>query len=116
GSVALIGSLPMAAFVGGAVYGAVYLAFVVALVAATAGLARSADGAGGIANVELILLPIAALAPALEPWSPSALVGAPTAIADGDSPAEFVRAAGVTLAASAALLWVSTRLLERREV
>jgi ABC-2 type transport system permease protein len=92
GSVVLIGSLPVASLLAGAAYGAVYLTFAVAVVAAAAGMARSAIGAGGLAIVLLILLPVAALIPALEPWSPSALVGSP------------------------ALVWVSTRLLERREV
>lgn len=52
----------------------------------------------------------------MEPWSPSSLVGAPTAIAEGESPAEFLRAGAVTIVASLAMLWVSTRLLERREI
>jgi ABC-2 type transport system permease protein len=116
GSTALIGSLPIATLLAGAAFGSLYLAFAVAVVAFTAGLARSVIGAGGLALAVLIVLPIVGQIPALEPWLPSTLVGSATAIAEGDAPTGFLRAAAVTVASAALLLWASGRLLARREV
>jgi ABC-2 type transport system permease protein len=115
GAVTLIGSLPVVSLAAGLVYGALYLAFAVAVVACTAGLARTVIGAGGLALVVLIVLPILAEIPALEPWLPSTLVGSPTAIADGEPASSFVRTAIVTAAATPLLILASTRLLARRE-
>lgn len=116
GTVALIGSVPLAALLGGGALGVLYLVFAIAVVACAAGLARSVIGAGGLALVILIALPVLAQVPALEPWLPSTLVGAPTAITEGGSAAEFLRCAAVALAATVALVWGSARLLARREV
>jgi ABC-2 type transport system permease protein len=116
GTALLIGSLPVAALLVGAPLGALYLAFAVAVVACTAGVARSVIGAGGLALGVLIVLPIIGQVPALEPWLPSTLVGAPTAIADGRAAVDFVRSAAVALIATPALLWVAVRLLGRREL
>ncbi|MGZ8605860.1 MAG: hypothetical protein ACXWXQ_02300 [Actinomycetota bacterium] len=116
GTVALIGSLPVSALLVGGAFGMLYLAFAIALVAAASGLARSVIGVGGIALVVLIALPILGEVRILEPWMPSALVGSPTAIAEGGSAADFLRAAVVTIGATGALLWASAWLLARREV
>ncbi len=116
GTVALIGSVPIATLVVGGVFGALYLVFAIAVVAAASGVARSVIGAGGLALGVLLLLPALAQVPALEPWSPSALVGAPTAIATGDPATSFLRAAAVTLASAVVLVWAAIRLLARREV
>lgn len=116
GSSALIGSLPTMTLLAGGAFGALYLTFAVALVAFTAGITRSVIGAGGLALVVLILLPIAGEVPALEAWVPSALVGAPTAIAEGGSAGTFLRAAAVTVGGTVLLVWGSSRLLGRREV
>jgi ABC-2 type transport system permease protein len=115
GAGALIGSLPIGGLVSGLVCGSLYLAFAVAVVACTAGLARTVIGAGGLALVVLIVLPILGQIPALEPWLPSTLVGAPTALAEGAPASDFVRAAVVTLAVTPALLAGSVRLLAHRE-
>ncbi len=116
GTVSLIGSVPPAALLAGGGFGVLYLVFAIAVVSCAAGVARSVIGAGGLALGGLVLLPVLAQVPALEPWLPSALVGAPTAIADGDPASAFLRAAAVTVAAGAALVWGSVRLLARREV
>jgi ABC-2 type transport system permease protein len=115
GTGALIGSLPLGGLLAGMAFGALYLAFAVAVVACTAGLARSVIGAGGLALVVLIVLPIVGQIPAVEPWLPSALVGAPTAIADGEPAMDFLRAAVVAVAAAAGFLAAAVRLLARRE-
>ena len=49
-------------------------------------------------------------------WMPSTLVGALTELADGASPADFLRSAGVAIAMTAACLFAATRLLELREL
>jgi ABC-2 type transport system permease protein len=115
GAGALIGPLPIGGLLSGLVCGAVYLAFAIAVVACMAGLARSVIGAGGLALVVLIVLPILGQVPALEPWLPSTLVGAPTALAEGAPASDFVRAALVSLAVTPALLAAAVRLLARRE-
>jgi ABC-2 type transport system permease protein len=116
GTATLIGSMPIATLVAGGVFGALYLVFAVAVVAAAAGLVRSVIGTGGLALGVLVLLPLLAQVPALEPWMPSALVGAPTAIANGEAATGFLRASAVTIASGVTLVWVATRLLARREV
>lgn len=117
GTLALIGPTPVNALVAGGTYGALYLGFAVAVVALAAGVARNAIGGGGIALAVLIALPILAqVLPSSEPWLPSTLVGAPTALADGDSPWSFLRPAIATLVATPLLLWSAERLLARREI
>ncbi len=59
GTAALIGSVPAEVVVAGSVFGALYLAFAIAVVACTAAVARSVLVAGGLALVVLILLPAA---------------------------------------------------------
>jgi ABC-2 type transport system permease protein len=115
GAEALIGSLPPGGLAYGLVFGALYLGFAVAVVACTAGLARTVIGAGGLALVVLIVLPILGQVPAFEPWLPSTLVGAPTEIAQGAAATDYLRAAIVAAAATPALLAGSVRLLARRE-
>lgn len=117
GTVMLIGSTPVTALLAGGAYGTLYLAFAVAVVALSAGVARGVIGAGGIAIVVLIALPILGqVLPGLEPWLPSTLVGAPSAIADGETLAWYLRAAGVTAVSTPIALWGAERLLARREV
>jgi hypothetical protein len=115
GAGALIGPLPLGGLVAGLVAGTLYLAFAIAVVACAAGLARSVIGAGGLALVVLIALPILGQVTALEPWLPSSLVGAPTALAEGAPASDFARAAVVTVALTPALLAGAVRLLARRE-
>jgi ABC-2 type transport system permease protein len=115
GTVALIGSVPVASVVAGSAFGVVYLVFAIAVVACSAAVARSVIGAGGLALVVLIALPILGQVPALRPWVPSALVGSPTDLAQGEPVTSFLRAAAASVVAAVALVWASTRLLARRE-
>jgi ABC-2 type transport system permease protein len=117
GTAALIGSIPPAAILVGGLYGILYLGFAVAAVAPAAAVARSVIGAGGLALALLIVLPIVGQAvPSAEPWLPSALVGAPTAIVDGQGAWSFLRAVGVVAVLTPAMLSAAERLLARREV
>ena len=115
GTVVLIGHVPVTVVVAGAAFGAIYLAFAVSVVAFAAALSRSVIGAGGLALVVLIALPILAKVGPLEPWMPSALVGSPTALAQGEAATSFLRAAGLSAVSAAVLVWASIRLMARRE-
>jgi ABC-2 type transport system permease protein len=116
GTRALIGPVPVASLLGGIAFGALYLVFVVSLVAFAASVSRSAIGSAGIAIVVLIVLPLLGGLRMFGPWVPSALVGAPTALARGEAVASFGRAAVVTAFGAVVLVWLSARILARREV
>jgi hypothetical protein len=113
----LIGGLPTAGMLAGIGYWIVYLAFVVAAVALSAGFSRSVIGVAGFTAVVLIAMPLGAdVLTAVKPWMPSTLVGALPALAAGASPSGFVRAAASAVVLGAAALLVSTRLLASREL
>jgi ABC-2 type transport system permease protein len=116
GTRALIGDVPVMALVGGGALGAIYLAFVVALVAFAASISRSVLGAGGIAIVTLIVLPLLGQLERFRWWVPSALVGAPTALTTGEGIGRFIRPASVAVVLSVALVAAASRLLDRREI
>lgn len=111
----LIGDLPVGGMVVGTIYGALYLAFAVALVAAVSGLARSQTSAVFGALVALVTLPILGLVSAIERWLPSELLAAVGALIDGAPAAEFGTSVAVTVVATALLLWYAIRRLDRRE-
>ncbi|HEX9122176.1 MAG TPA: hypothetical protein VF984_02285 [Actinomycetota bacterium] len=115
-TVILIGPVDVPGMLAGLVYGSLYLAFAVAVVALSAGLARSVVGVVGLALAFLIALPILGQIGVVKPWLPSELVGAPVALVEGGSAASFLRAAGVSVAATAAALWTAARLLADREI
>jgi ABC-2 type transport system permease protein len=112
----LIGSLPLAEVVVGTVYGAVYLAFVMAVVAVAASVVRSQVATVFTALATLLLLPLLAMVPAVQPWMPSELLTAVLAIVEGAPAGEYLRAAAVSVVATAGLLALAMRRLERREV
>jgi ABC-2 type transport system permease protein len=114
-TVVLLGSLPAGEVLGGAVCGAVYLAFAVAVVALAGSLARSVLGTVGVALAVLLLLPLVALVPALEAWWPSRLVGAPVELVHGTAFRDLLPSLVVTAALVPVLLAAAVRLLGRRE-
>ncbi len=116
-SVALIGGLPAAGVVAGALYGGGFLAFVVALVALLAGVARGvvATAISALAIVAVLAV-IGSLAPALGDWLPTALAGALAATARGASAAHYLPALATALASSVASLLGACALLARRDV
>lgn len=106
---ALIGSLPAGAMFVGTAYGAVYLAFAVAVVAAVAGFVRGQAATVFGSLAVLLLLPMIGLIEPLRPWLPSELLAAVAAMLEGAPAGEFVRALVVTVVATAALLGLATR-------
>ena len=117
GTAVLNAGVSAGAMLAGIAAWAIYLAFVVATVALSAGVSRSVVGTAGLTAVALLLLPIAVqVFPALRPWSPSTLVGAIVEMVEGAAATDYVRAALVALGVALAALWGSVRLLSRREV
>ena len=114
---ALIGAPDAAAVLAGIGYGALFLVFVVALVAAVAGRASSVIGTVIGSIVILLVMPIFGIADAIGRWLPSHLGGALGAIPAGSADAgDYLGAAAVTVVATVILLWLAVRLAERREL
>jgi hypothetical protein len=117
GTALLIDALPVGGMLAGTLYWGVYLAFAVGVVALGAALVRSVIGAAGLTVVVLLAMPLGAeIIGSVKPWMPSTLVGSLTALVDGASAADFLRAATVALLATVACLVSASRLLARREV
>jgi ABC-2 type transport system permease protein len=114
---ALIGAPDAGAVGAGILYGALFLVFVVALVAAVAGRASSVIGTVMTSIVILLVMPILGIVEAIGRWLPSHLGGALGALPAGSADAgDYLAAAGVTVVATAGLLWLAVRLAERREL
>ena len=112
----LIGGVPAGAMAAGIVYGAVYLAFAVGMVALATGVTRSTIGAIGLSLAVLVFLPLLGAVPLFEPWMPSKLVGALGELVRGAPATDYLRAAAVSVALTAAGLWGAARLAARREL
>jgi ABC-2 type transport system permease protein len=116
-TVLLLGGLPIGRTVAGLAYAALYLAFAVALVAASAGLFRTGLGAALGALAVLLGLPIVGLFPIISDWVPSHLVGSTTGLlALGEPASEYLRASLTTVLATAGALWLAVVLAAHREV
>jgi ABC-2 type transport system permease protein len=112
----LIGPLPLAPVVSGTALGALYLAFVVAVVAAVAAFVRSQVTAVFVALGALIGLPLLATIGVLRPWLPSELLTAVLGLVEGAPVSEYLRSTSVTVAATAGLLYLAAHRLDRREL
>lgn len=112
----LIGALPVVPMLAGIACGALYFAFVIALVALAAGLARGVLGTVVLVLGIVIGLAIVGIVPAIGEWLPGRLAGAIVALVRGAPVSDYLRSAVVTTAATAASLAASIRLLDRREL
>lgn len=113
----LIGSPGAVDVLVGMAYGSLFLVFVVSLVAAAAGRANSVLGAVLVSIVVLLLMPIVGSIGRLGAWLPTHLAGALAALPAGEAVAsDYLAAIAVTVASSAALLWLSIELVRRREL
>lgn len=112
----LLGPLPTGPMLVGTAYGALYLAFAVAVVAVVAGYTRSQAATVFGALGVLLLFPILGTIQPLQPWLPSGLLTAVAALVEGTPAAEYARAAVVTVVATAALLGLAVRRLDHREL
>ncbi|MFP3914751.1 MAG: hypothetical protein ACLFWM_07730 [Actinomycetota bacterium] len=94
-----------------------FLVFVVALVAAVAGRARTVLGTVMVSIVILLVMPVIGLFDDLGRWIPGHLAGALGALPAGATQAsDYLPAAGVTVAATIALLWLAVRFARVREL
>ena len=112
----LIGPLPTGDVLVGIAYGAVYLVFVVALVAAVAGKARTVLASVLASVVILLVFPLAGVVDEIGRWLPSYLVGALAGVPSGIPPTDYLGSAAVTLATGGLLLWLAARWAAAREV
>ena len=113
----LLGAVDVGAVLIGIVLGALFLLFVIALVAAAAGRASSVLGTVMSSIVVLLVMPLLGISEAIGRWLPTHLSGALGALTAGDlEPGDYLPATMVTAAAIAVLLWVAIRLAEAREL
>jgi ABC-2 type transport system permease protein len=112
----LIGSLPAGEMIAGAAFGALYLAFAVAVTACAASIARGTLATAGITLALLLVLPIAGTLGAVHDWLPSSLVSAPVDLLTGAHVSRYLPAAGTAIAASVLLLTLAVARLRNREV
>lgn len=113
---ALLGPLPVGAVVVGTAFGALYLAFAIAVVALVASSLRTQLATVLAALVALVALPVLATVGWLRPWLPSELLTAVITLTEGAPVTDHLRAALVAAVVSAGALLLAARRLEVREV
>lgn len=112
----LIGSLSFGKWLIGTLIDCLFLVFAMALVAMVAARAKSVLSTVMISVGVLLLLPLIGIAPAIEAWVPSYLVGAVDGIVRGDAIADYLPSIGVTLVLTAGALWMAVRWAGEREL
>ena len=112
----LIGDLPLGATAVGTVYGILYLAFAIAVVAAVAGFVRSQLAAVFVSILVLLLLPVIGIVDAIAAWLPSSLLTAVLPIVAGEPAIDHLRAVAVTVIAIPLLVQLAIVRADRREL
>jgi ABC-2 type transport system permease protein len=112
----LLGRLPVGAVVAGTALGVLYLAFVVAIVAAVAGFVRSQVAAVFVTFAVLLAFPTIGLVAVIQPWMPSELLYAAVALVEGAPLGDFTRSIVAAVVGSLALLGLAAHRFERREL
>jgi len=116
-TVVLLGSVDIGRLMLGTLLTLVYLGFVVALVAVLASRLATVLATVATTIVTLLVLPIVGLFDVVGRRLPSHLLGATDAlIRNAEPPAEYLAAALVTVATSAALVWLAARWAAQREL
>ena len=115
-TVLLLGSLPVGAMLAGLLCESVFLAFAVAVVAASASFARSTLGTVGIALAALIVLSLVGTIGAVHDWLPSTLSGATVELLSTTQLSDYAASLLTAIAASVLLVAVAVARLGRREV
>lgn len=111
----LLDWLDALAVVEGGILFALYLVFVVAVVALVSSFIRSVPGVAMLSVGILIVLALIGLVPQIAPWLPSELVGATDALVRGGE-FDFWRAIFVAAVMTIVFLAISIRRLGRREM
>lgn len=112
---ALLGAPDAAPVLVGAALGVAFLAFVVALTAAVAQRMQSVLSTVMTSLVVLIAMPLLGLAPAIARWLPTSLANALADLPSGGTMNDYWPALGVSLAATALLVWAAFAWAGRRE-
>ena len=112
----LLGALPVTAMLVGTAYGALYLTFAVALVAAVVGFVRSQVATIFVTVGLLLTLPLMAMVDAVRPWVPSELLLAIVGLLEGENLGAYARASVSAAVATVGLLVLCARRLELREL
>lgn len=115
-TVPLLGELAVGPMLLGTLFGALYLAFAVAVVAAAGAWLGGLLPTVLASLLLLLVLPVLGVLPAIQPWLPSHLVLAAVALLEGEAASGYLRTVGVTVVLTAGLLVLAGRLLERREL
>lgn len=111
----LIGPLGAGSVLAGIALSVVFLAFVVALTAAVAQRMRKVLGTVMTSLVILATMPILGLVPAISRWLPTSLANALADLPGGGTMDNYWPALGVTLVATALLVWLAFRWAGRRD-
>ncbi len=112
----LLGPLPPARMLAGIAFGAVFLAFAVAVVAFVAALVRGTLGAAGGALAALLALALLSSAPRLARWLPTHLATAMGGLARGTPVTGYLPALAVTAVLTVGLVTGAIALAGRREL
>jgi ABC-2 type transport system permease protein len=112
----LIGALPVAKMLIGVVYAALFLVFVVCLVAAVAALTRGTLATAGVTLVVLVVMAVLSGLGSLGRWLPTGLASAINSLVKDGRPTDYLPAVGITVVASALLVWLAIVTGSRREL
>lgn len=112
----LLGGLPVARMLAGIGFGALFLAFAVALVALVAAVVRGVLATAGVTLVALLALAILGNLGDLGRWLPTSLAGAMAGLVRDTAPTDYLPATAVAVAATAAALAGAVALGQRREI
>jgi ABC-2 type transport system permease protein len=115
-TVVLIGRLPVGRMLVGFAYGALFLVFAVATVAAVASLVRGTLAAAGITVVVLLAMAVLGSFGKLGHWLPTGLAGAMATVVQSADPVDYLPAVAISVAATIALVWCATVMGSRREL
>lgn len=115
-TVVLIGTLPVGATLAGIGFGLLYLALVVAIVAAAGSRAKNVLGAVLVTIIVLLAMPIVGIVESVGRWLPSHLVGALADLPAGAEVSDYLPATLVTVGMIGVALWLAVRWAEAREL
>lgn len=115
-TVVLLGALPVGGMLLGLLFHALYLAFVVAVVAAVGSRSRSVVGTVGLSVVVLLVLPLIGVVDAIGQWLPSHLVGAQLDLLAAGSATDYLLSTLMTIGAIAGLLLLAFKTADSREL
>jgi ABC-2 type transport system permease protein len=112
----LLGAPPTGAMLAGTAYGAVFLAFAVALVALVAALVRGVLATAGVTLVLLLLTGVLGSLVEADTWLPTGLLGALGDLTAGGAAGDYLPGLAVTLILTVLALAAAVMLGDRREI